>query len=71
MEQKEKDLTLEENFEALEEMIHKLEDKETGLEESFVLYEQGMKLLKKCNDQIDQVEKKVLVINQNGETDEF
>ncbi|MBP3469507.1 MAG: exodeoxyribonuclease VII small subunit [Lachnospiraceae bacterium] len=71
MEQKEKDLTLEENFETLEEMIHKLEDKETGLEESFALYEQGMKLLKKCNDQIDQVEKKVLVINQNGETDEF
>ena len=71
MEQKEKDLTLEEYFETLEEMIHKLEDKETGLEESFSLYEQGMKLLKKCNDQIDQVEKKVLVINQNGETDEF
>lgn len=71
MGQKEKDPTLEENFEALEEMIHKLEDKETGLEESFVLYEQGMKLLKKCNDQIDQVEKKVLVLGQNGETGEF
>ena len=67
MEQKEKDLTLEENFETLEEMIHKLEDKETGLEESFALYEQGMKLLKKCNDQIDQVEKQVLVITGEGE----
>lgn len=71
MKEKEKNPTLEENFKQLEEMIGKLEDKEIGLEESFALYEQGMKLLKKCNDQIDRVEKKVMVMNQNGELDEF
>ena len=30
-----------------------------------------MELLKKCNETIDKVEKKVLVLNENGETDEF
>lgn len=71
MDEKEKPLTLEENFKQLEEMIEKLEDKEIGLEESFFLYEQGMKLLKQCNDQIDRVEKKVMVMNRNGALDEF
>lgn len=71
MDEKEKVLTLEENFKQLEEMIEKLEDKEIGLEESFSLYEQGMNLLKQCNDQIDRVEKKVMVMNQNGALDEF
>lgn len=71
MDEKEKVLTLEENFKQLEGMIEKLEDKDIGLEESFSLYEQGMKLLKQCNDQIDGVEKKVMVMNQNGALDEF
>lgn len=71
MGEKKKVSTLEENFRQLEEMIERLEDKEIGLEESFVLYERGMKLLKQCNDQIDKVEKKVMVMNQNGALDEF
>ena len=71
MDEKEKVSSLEENFKQLDEMIEKLEDKEIGLEESFSLYEQGMKLLKQCNDQIDKVEKKVMVMNRNGELDEF
>ena len=37
MDEKEKVLTLEENFKQLEEMIEKLENKEIGLEESFSL----------------------------------
>lgn len=71
MGEKKKVPTLEENFRQLEEMIERLEDKEIGLEESFALYERGMKLLKQCNDQIDKVEKKVMVMNQNGALDEF
>lgn len=71
MDQEEKIPTLEENFQQLEEIMEQLEDKEMGLEESFALYEQGMKMLKQCNDQIDRVEKKVMVMNQNGELNEF
>ncbi len=67
----EKKATLEENFKKLEEMIKKMEDDELPLEESFKLYSEGMGILKKCNEEIDRVEKKVLSLNDKGETDEF
>lgn len=68
---KTENLNLEEGFALLEEAVAKLEKDDISLEESFAVYKQGMELLKKCNDTIDQVEKKVLVINEKGETDEF
>ena len=57
---------LEENFKKIEELLHVLESEETTLEQSFQYYEQGMKLLKQCNDTIDRVEKKVLKLNEDG-----
>ena len=65
------ELTLEESFEKLEEMLEKLEDRELPLEESFQLYQKGMELLKACNEKIDLVEKKILVMNGDGRLDEF
>lgn len=53
---------IEETFEALEEMVKKLEDGENTLEESFACYEQGMKLVKTLNAQIDKVEKQIDLI---------
>ena len=70
-EQDEKELTLEEAFEKLEEAVTALEKEDISLEESFQIYKGGMELLKKCNQAIDQVEKKVLVLNEDGETYEF
>lgn len=64
-------MTLEENFTQLEEHIKKLEDKEISLEEAFRLYQEGMQLLKECNSQIDGIEKKVQVLNENGKTEDF
>ena len=55
--------TLEERFEKIENMIEQLEDSDTTLEASFKLYQDGMKLLKQCNEDIDRVEKKVLQLN--------
>ena len=62
---------LEEMFKDLEELIGKMEKEEITLEQTFDLYNNGMELLKKCNLSIDEVEKKVLVLDENGETDEF
>jgi exodeoxyribonuclease VII small subunit len=62
---------LEEMFRNLEELIGKMENEEITLEQTFDLYNKGMELLKKCSLSIDEVEKKVLVLDQNGETDEF
>ena len=62
---------LEEMFKDLEELIGKMENEEITLEQTFDLYNNGMELLKKCNLSIDEVEKKVLVLDEIGETDEF
>lgn len=62
---------LEEQFQSLEKIVNRLEREEISLEESFQLYHRGMELLKKCNDTIDTVEKKVLMLDENGETYEF
>lgn len=66
----EKNLSLEENFEKLEETIALLESEDISLEEAFQAYSQGMTLLKSCNEQIDRVEKKVLVLGENGDVQE-
>ncbi len=69
--EQEETLSLEQGFSMLEETVAKLEKEDISLEESFTVYKQGMELLKQCSDAIDQVEKKVLVINEGGELDEF
>lgn len=70
-EEQEKELSLEEAFEQIEEVISHLETEEITLEQSFQEYNRGMKLLQHCNDTIDRVEKKVLQINEDGGLDEF
>ena len=67
----EKELTLEEAFARLEEITRRLEDEKISLEDSFAQYQKGMQLLKYCNDSIDKVEKKMLVLNGEGKLDEF
>ncbi|MCI9440556.1 MAG: exodeoxyribonuclease VII small subunit [Ruminococcus sp.] len=67
----EKHVPLEEMFGKLEEVIGKLEGEDVNLEESFRLYKEGMTLLKKCNAAIDTVEKKVLVLDEDGSTHEL
>ena len=57
--------------ESLEELFAKLESGDTSLEESFGLYQKGMEMLKLCNEKIDTVEKKVQVLEENGEIHDF
>lgn len=58
--------TLEENFQKLDTIMDKLSG-DISLEEAFAMYAEGMELVKQCNDQIDLVEKKVLVLTGQGE----
>lgn len=67
----EKEISLEEAFTRLQETIENLEKDDITLEQSFREYQKGMLLVKKCNEIIDKVEKKVLVLNEDGGTDEF
>lgn len=56
--------TLETSMAELEEVMRELEREDITLEESFSLYNTGMKLLKNCSDAIDKVEKKLIVLNK-------
>ena len=67
----EKQSSLAETMTEIEDILEKMDEKEISLEDSFLLYEEGMKKLKLCNDKIDQVEKKMLVINEEGNLEEF
>ncbi len=66
-----KEISLEEAFEKLDQIAEKLEEETISLEDSFKLYHQGMELLKICNDKIDTVEKKMKILDENGEQHEF
>ncbi len=63
--------SLEKVFEELEQVVSELESYEISLEDSFKLYQKGMKLLKVCNDKIDRVEKQILILDEGGEADEL
>ena len=52
-------------------ILAKMDEPGVTLEESFNCYEQGMKLIRYCNETIDTVEKKVQVLSAEGDTDEF
>ena len=60
--------TLEEDFEELEGIIEQMESEGIPLEKSFELYEKGMKKLKSANEKIEAVEKKVVMLQEDGST---
>ena len=63
--------TLEEKLSQIEAIIRKMEEPEVSLEESFQLYQAGIEQLKNCNQMLDTVEKKMQILNLNGELSDF
>ncbi len=68
---KEQNENIEKLFENMDAIIQELESPDISLEKSFELYQEGMKTVKLCNDKISLIEKKVQVLNQNGELNDF
>lgn len=66
-----KEMKLEESFEKLNQIMGALEKTDVSLEDSFTLYQEGIKLLKACNDSIDKVEKELIILSESGETNEL
>ena len=53
----------------LEEIVSKMEEGEMSLDDSLKLFEEGVKLSRECNSQLEQAEQKVkllLKIDENG-----
>ena len=63
--------SLETVFEQLDEIVEQLEAEDVSLEDSFGLYHKGMDLLKACNEKTDTIEKKMMMLDENGEEHEF
>lgn len=67
MEEKKEELNFEEAMKQLEEIANVLENGNLSLDESVNKFEEGIKLSKKCNDFLDQAEKKITMLINDGE----
>ena len=67
----EQELTIGGAVERLQGLRARMEEGDVSLEEACDCYEQGMKLLRACNDKIDRVEQKVLKLSEDGSLEEF
>ena len=69
--QNEKTPTLEEPFTQIETILTQMEEPEISLEEAFALYQQGVLQLKNCGTILDEVEKKMQILGEDGEIEEM
>lgn len=67
----EKTLTLEERFAHLEQIVARMEDADVSLDEAFELYKKGLDEVKSANDMAQGMEKAMLVLNSDGQLEEF
>lgn len=61
---KEESFQLEQAFSELEEIIAKLEKEDTPLQESIALYGTGARLLAACKQELNGIEKEMIVIGE-------
>lgn len=59
-----KTISIEEALKRLDDLTVELAKNDISLEESFKLYNEGLKLVKTCNDQLDKVEKKIIILEE-------
>ncbi|WP_300279871.1 exodeoxyribonuclease VII small subunit [Peptacetobacter sp.] len=64
-------MTYEQVYTRLEEVLKLLEDKSTGLDQSLELYEEGISLYRKCVSLLDEAEMKVKKFNELGLEEEL
>ncbi len=55
--------SFEEALERLEEIVRRLEEGEIGLNEALARYEEGVKLLRRCYDLLENVERRIEVLS--------
>ncbi|MBO4399978.1 MAG: exodeoxyribonuclease VII small subunit [Lachnospiraceae bacterium] len=70
MAEEKKEVSLETRMQHMEDILRKMESMELTLDESFRLYREGMEQLKKCSEMIDNVEKELQIIEEDGTADE-
>lgn len=66
-----KEISVEEHFSRIEDTIEQMERGDISLDQSFLLYQNGIKEIKAVNEMLDAMEKEMLVISQEGSLEEF
>lgn len=59
---KKEDLNFEELIKKLEDITNKLEKEQLSLDESVKLFEEGIEISKKCNEILENAEKKITIL---------
>lgn len=57
--------TYEDLLKELKSIVQKIEDDETGLDESIALYERGALLVKRCEEMLESAELKISQLGEN------
>ncbi len=66
-----KNVSLEERFEHIENIIDSMESGDVTLDHSFELYKNGLEEIKAANAILDNMEQAMLKLNENDELEEF
>jgi exodeoxyribonuclease VII small subunit len=62
---KKEEITIEEGFAKLNELLKKMEDGEVGLEDSFELYKEGVAMVQTLNNKLSEVEGRLVEVEDN------
>lgn len=65
--EQEKQVTVEEAFAQLSDIVEQMETPEVTLEDSMQLYRQGIALLSQCGDTLDRMEQEMITLTEEGE----
>ncbi|MBQ2276360.1 MAG: exodeoxyribonuclease VII small subunit [Lachnospiraceae bacterium] len=63
---KDSNVSMEEKMKQLEEVVKNLEQEETTLEEAMEYYKTGITLVKECEQALDQVEKQIIILQEDS-----
>ena len=58
--------SVEESFNEIESIIAEMQKEDVTLDRSFELYNQGLMLIKECNEKLDSMEKQIKIIEEGN-----
>ena len=62
--------SFEEQMEKLEQIVEELEKGNLNLDDSVAKFEEGMQISKECNKMLEEAEKKITILDKDGEVSE-
>ena len=65
------EVSLEQRFGKIEEIINQMESGDLPIDTAFQLYKNGLEQVRAANAMLDEIEKAMLVLNTEGDLEEF